>query len=464
MIATTRRDAIFISHASPEDNAFVIWLGSRLAALGYEVWADVLRLAGGDDWQRNLEQALRERSRKLLLVANPVSVAKQGVRNEIQIATEVARTLNDEAFIVPLKLARYDSPFLIAHAQYVDFEAGWARGLAQLLEDLQEAHGFNPTLTGDIEMWRSVQLAHAQKVVQLPETLISNWLAMTRTPAFIRRYDFRAGVSIGATRAAIANALAPSVPFKRGFLSCAPPHEIEHHFGPTLPVMLMDELALDEFLESGWSFHGIEQRDARSMFADLTRRGLELAFKARGLKAYAFSDRNTGWWLPTSSGVTNQIPFSWPGISGRRQIIGESQKRKLHWHYGASIAIRTGPVRHARLKGRLIFTEDGEKPFGDPKRMLRLRRSFAKSWRNARWRDMTLAFLAWLADGKDELFIPMSESEGLAFALPPIVWQSPVSIAQPDDTAEADEDDPSDDDDEQTYDDEPDDAGGDDDE
>lgn len=458
MTAATKRDAIFISHASPEDNAFVIWLGTRLAALGYEVWADVLRLAGGDDWQRKLEHALRERARKVLLVANPVSVAKQGVRNEIQIATDTAKKLKDDAFIVPLKLAPYDAPFLIAHAQYVDFEAGWARGLAQLLKDLREAHGFAPTGSGDIATWRSVQLAHAQEIVAQPEMLISNWLTMTRMPALVRRYDFKAGVSIGATKAAIGSASAPCIPFKRGFLSCAPLHEIEAHFGSTLPVTLLDEQPLDKFLESGWSFQGIEQRDARSMFTDLTRRGLELALKARGLQAYAFSDRHTGWWLPASSGVTGQIPFAWPGMSGRRQIVGESKKRNLHWHYGASIAVRAGPVRHARLKGRLIFTEDGEKPFIDPKRMFRLRRSFAKSWRNARWRDMTLAFLAWLVEGKDEIYVPMSESEGLAFAVPPIVWESPVSISQPDEAEETEEDDPSDDDDEQPHDDEPDDA------
>ena len=30
-------DAIFISHANLEDNAFVVWLGSRPTAAGYEV-------------------------------------------------------------------------------------------------------------------------------------------------------------------------------------------------------------------------------------------------------------------------------------------------------------------------------------------------------------------------------------------------------------------------------------------
>jgi len=108
----SERQALFISHASPEDNAFTIWLGAKLAAAGYEVWADVLRLTGGDDWQRKLEDALRNRACKVLLVANQKSVEKQGVRNEIQIASDVAKKIGDTRFIIPLKLGPFDAPFL----------------------------------------------------------------------------------------------------------------------------------------------------------------------------------------------------------------------------------------------------------------------------------------------------------------------------------------------------------------
>lgn len=55
------RETIFISHASPEQNVFTLWLGAKLAAMGYEVWADVLRLKGGDDWQRNERRLLGQR-------------------------------------------------------------------------------------------------------------------------------------------------------------------------------------------------------------------------------------------------------------------------------------------------------------------------------------------------------------------------------------------------------------------
>jgi hypothetical protein len=32
----------------------------------------------------------------------------------------------------------FEAPFLIAHAQYIDFTHSWARGLSELLETLQQ--------------------------------------------------------------------------------------------------------------------------------------------------------------------------------------------------------------------------------------------------------------------------------------------------------------------------------------
>ena len=82
------RDVIFVSHANPEDNTFTQWLGGRLSAAGYTVWADILNLWGGEDWQRGLEDAIRKRAFKVLVVCTSAGVAKRGVRNEIQIAQE----------------------------------------------------------------------------------------------------------------------------------------------------------------------------------------------------------------------------------------------------------------------------------------------------------------------------------------------------------------------------------------
>jgi hypothetical protein len=76
----------------------------------------------------------------VLLVANQKAVDKQGVRNEIQIASDVGWKLGDNRFIIPLKLGNFEAPFLIAHAQYIDFSRGWSAGLHELLAALQDEY------------------------------------------------------------------------------------------------------------------------------------------------------------------------------------------------------------------------------------------------------------------------------------------------------------------------------------
>src|SRR4051812_34766339 len=113
------REALFISHATPQQNAFARWLGAKLAAMGYEVWADIMRLRGGADWARKVEEALNHRSIKLLVIASPTSMDAQGVRNEIEIGEGLKKELNDPNFIIPLRLEPYKAHIRIAQTQYV---------------------------------------------------------------------------------------------------------------------------------------------------------------------------------------------------------------------------------------------------------------------------------------------------------------------------------------------------------
>lgn len=441
-----RREAIFISHAAPEDNAFTIWLGAKLSAMGYEVWADVLRLKGGDDWQRKLENVLRHRACKMLLVANPRAVDKQGVRNEIQIASETARKIGDNAFVIPLRMEPFEAPFLIAQAQYIDFTRGWTRGISELLETLQETYHVPRSASVGDAIWREIQLIHGKTLVPQPERLISNWLSIERLPATIRYYEFKGQVSERRVQAAMKDAPGPLRPFQKGFLSFARIHDLQDHFGPNLPIGQKAQRRVAGFLETGWDKLGIERLDARNQFSDLARQALEKLFAERGLRSFALSGTQLAWWGPVDVVPTTKIAFRWGDLTGLRQIQGVSLKRQMNWHFGVSVAARSAPLHHVRIVSRLVFTEDGHNPFDDPAKMHRLRRSFAKTWRNARWRDMLLAFLCWLAEGRDSLTVPVSSKEEIVLGLPPISWQVPVSLPVEDEAPEPDDDDPSDDD------------------
>lgn len=52
------RDTIFISHATPADNDFSIWIASRLEMLGYKVWIDKEGLLGGERFWATIQKAL----------------------------------------------------------------------------------------------------------------------------------------------------------------------------------------------------------------------------------------------------------------------------------------------------------------------------------------------------------------------------------------------------------------------
>ena len=382
----------------------------------------------------------------MLVVANPRSVEKQGVRNEIQIATDVARKIGDNAFIIPLRMEAFEAPFLIAHAQYIDFTRGWARGLTELLETLQETCRVPRSAASDGTIWREIQLIHGKTLVPVPERLSSNWLSIDTLPRKIRYYEFKGQVPERQAKSRMSEAPWPLKPFRQGFLTFARQHDLQEHFGPNLPIKRKAERLIPGFLDDGWFKLGIDRRAARNQFSDLARQALEKLFTEHGLQPYALSGGQTAWWPRIDAAPTTKIAFRWNGVAGLRQIQGASIKRQMNWHFGVSVAARSAPVRHVRIVSRLIFTEDGRKPFDDRAKMHRLRRSFAKTWRNARWRDMLLAFLYWLAEGRDALAVPVSSEETIVLSLPPISWQVPVSLPVEDEVPEPDDDDPSDDD------------------
>lgn len=440
-----RRDAIFISHANPEDNAFTVWLGSRLTAAGYEVWADVLRLRGGQDWQRHLEDSIRNRACKVLLVGTAHGVEKQGVRNEIQIAHNVGQRLADSNFIIPLRLTDFDAPFLIAHAQYIDFKKNWADGLAELLETLKENYGIprkRDSVSETIDYWKQVHLRHAQSLTLKAELLVSNWLSIERLPETIYKFELRSGISLASAKQRINVGQRPIVPFRQGFLTFCRLQDLQDCFDPNPLLQVVDKIRTEEFVDRGWPEQGIDKFNAHNQFGNLIRQALECALESRSLTSYEMAGEQKAWWGEVDTVPSGKIVFSWErGLRGRRQIIGYSEKRSMHWHYGITLKPRVVPFPHVRLVSRVIFTEDGHLPLDNPKRMNVLRRSYTRSWRNAKWRDMLLAFLYWLTGGNTSWIVPVAPDASLSLCLPPVTLSTPVSIGLDDADEEADSED-----------------------
>lgn len=407
----SERQALFISHASPEDNAFTIWLAAKLAAAGYEVWADVLRLKGGDDWQRKLEDALRNRACKVLLVANQKAVDKQGVRNEIQIASDIAKKIGDSRLIIPLRLGPFEAPFLIAHAQYIDFSHGWSSGLHELMAVLQDEYKIPLSNEPSTEVWSSLQAMYGRTLEERSEQLISNWLRVRKLPEKI--YYYRNAE----LRTQDVTLSLPRVPYGDGFVTC------EEH-----PIPGASKMSLSLALGVGWSELGISTDEMRKMFASLANHGMELFLKSRGLQSFEMANGRLAWWFDGEKPDT-RLAFRWGDLKGSRVLRGISEKRKVQWHFGISSQYHGGFVRYFRVRTRLLFSEDGKTALPG-KRTQRMRKSFAKGWRNARWRDMLLTLLFWLSEGESVIRLPLHSTDDLLVEIPPLMFVSSVGISE----------------------------------
>jgi hypothetical protein len=191
------RDVVFISHATPDDNEFVKWLGARLIGLGYNVWADVFELKGGTPFWNTIEEAIMTRARKVVFVASTTSVdpKRKGVRDELAAADVAGKRSGDPAFIIPVRIDKVDFgsfPIQLLQLNALDFSAGWGGMLVTLVETLEKAGvPTDPARIDDrMAFWKERTSQDMPVVEAGPERLLTNLLPVKALPGQISFYDF----------------------------------------------------------------------------------------------------------------------------------------------------------------------------------------------------------------------------------------------------------------------------------
>ena len=165
---------MFISEATPGDDAFALWLAPGLEAAGYEVFADILGLDTGDAWRTKLTTTLQDEAVKMLLCCSNETLNRKGVLQEIGIATDLMTRLPDPNFILPLRLRDYRPVFEIVDLQYIKFEKGWAVGLQKLLKSLERQDVPRPNKPMIKPEWAAYHRRRAINLSNEPEVLTSN--------------------------------------------------------------------------------------------------------------------------------------------------------------------------------------------------------------------------------------------------------------------------------------------------
>lgn len=417
------REQIFISHATPQDNEFSIWLASRLEMLGYKVWVDKNGLLGGERFWPTIQKAI-DSSIKILFVysKNIVTsdgILKPGIENEIEYAKSIAYDNNLKDFIIPLHID--DSKFNLAigtpNINHVPFAGNWADGLRQLLRkfekdgiprDVGNAHS-------SFSEWYENEYSSDIAIENKARLYYSSWWGFKSLPKefYIIRYHTE-------EQAKKVRDLNPDIPINlqnnvittfEHDLNCS--YDVPDGMFDIHKEILPEDRYIcdieDLYYPEDFSAEFPTYRDTLNAFKRLMLSVWNSLLKKKGLRKYNMSGKKQAYYWPKYDDVVRKISFQYPFSNGKKKkkaVIGTYKSQM--WHYAMSANLLIEPQICFLIKSHIIFTSDGQIAIDDEKKMHSFRRDKGKRMFNEEWRDLLLAMVQSLTDKEGRISLPIS--------------------------------------------------------
>lgn len=428
------REAIFISHATPEDNEFVRWLGARLALAGFSVWHDLGRLKGGDYFWDKIEGAIRNESFRFLAVVSKFAVDKQGVKDEWALAQTIEKSM--QGFVIPLRLDDYDFSLLpigIHRKNVIDFANGWHTGLDALLDTLTEANA--PKVSApdprSARHWIADMKEGAILRTETQESLDSTWLRVVSLPPIETARILGSERKIKPTDI---NRRIPWFEHEDRIVGFARASDLVSNMSKSVMLKAANGVDSATFIESGSTFGDkpVSAWEARKRVANLVRQAWELTMEAKGLGVHEQSGGRKVFFVTPelTKGRGEKVVFlDVDGRKRRKGLNGRSERKKANWCYAVGMVPQFDEPWRIELRPTIVFTDDDGKPLDTPAKAHRLRMSFCRSWWNDRWRGFLRAFLALVADGGSEIKLHVGSGREVVVSATPIMFSSPVGLS-----------------------------------
>jgi hypothetical protein len=439
------RDTLFISHATPEDNEFAIWLASRLEMLGYKTWLDKNRLLGGETFWQDIQNVIKNTVAKVLLVySKNICYAngdlKVGINKEIQYAESIARSKNIKDFIIPLhidKNASYDEFIGANILTHIPFYENWASGLSQLKEKLEQSFivKSNEAQKSSFADWYENKYISDCSIIERKECLYSSWWKISELPSEIYMYIFQNSsiaervkeINMDIPVAVITNVV---VSFEEK-LNLTDNYELGNFIIKPEKVFCfsMNDIALGISSNSFPAWKDIKNHFVHLLDSIMTRLLLN-----KGLLPYQLSN-GIAYFLPKGNGFS-KIKFVYPYTEIKKgKTIGGSYLDIGYWHYAISTRSILTPVLGFSIKPHVIFTYDGQQIIPDEKKQHSYRRNKCKRYFNDVWRNLQLAFIQNLKDSMGSIHIKIKlDGSILKMDNWPVIFSSNFGYIDPQNT------------------------------
>lgn len=413
------RDTVFISHATPEDNEFTVWLASRLELMGYKVWIDKKQLLGGETFWKDIETAITVDSIKFLLVYSKnicydgkKGQVKNGIQKEIDFAKSV--TLSNPSikdFFTILHLD--DSPFDLfpgaMDLNQIPFNSNWAEGLTSLVKKLQKDNVVKSSkpITSEAANWYLENYLIKNPIIEKKELYFTNWWAFETLPEYFFIFRF----TNEKQAQAVQEQNEKSLLIRNA--NCIVSFEVDLNFNiltktETLLIKPLDifKIKISELLLGFTGENFPTQRDAENYFKKLLKRAIHNYLKNTNLHLYELSNKNHAYYHTPSSLPSTKVAFNYPfqtdGKLKRKNLFGKHLTIGK-WHFAISFNTMIYPFVGFKLRSHIIFTSNGYRAIKDPDLQHTHRRKKGKRMFNEEWRDLLAAFINSLKDSNKKI-------------------------------------------------------------
>lgn len=435
------RNTIFISHATPEDNDFTIWLASRLEMLGYNVWIDKNKLIGGETFWKEIDHAIRNNTIKFLLVYSKnicynheAGNIKNGINNEIELAKSIAIENQIKDFIIPLKIdASPHNLFVGANVlNHIDFSNGWGNGFELLIKKLN-TDGIPKQSNSSISFkdWFETSYTNSNGIIEKEEFYISSAWEFNQLPSkfYLIQYQNKKQADLVVESYKYPCHVIGNVVCS---FSKNPPKDfiVKEESIEIIPKRVI-EVPLTDIVYGIGDFQFPKVIDKINHFKSLITTCIHSIFQNKGLKEYSFSNRKSAYFFTPGILENDKVKYLFPVTEKTKNIQVFGKHLDQSWHFALSIRPRVKPYFQVSIYNHLIFTTNGFNPLDSKKKIQSNRRQKGKRMFNKQWRDLVLAYMQGLKDKENQIKIRVNEHENLVMEEYPKILNSQFGYNEP---------------------------------
>ncbi len=443
------RDTIFISHATPDDNEFSIWLASRLELLGYKVWIDKNELLGGEKFWEKIDLVIRNEAVKVLLVYSEkilqngqAGKLKDGVYKEFSLSESIAKQhpeLIDFITLVKIDHSAYNLFIGADRLNQISFTDNWGKGLETLLDKFNKDNipRNASQVNNEFSEWYLSNLSVKSPIIEKKELYYTNWWSVDSFPEsfFIYRFENEAQAKAIFDQnqdypiSIIANCIST---FRKDLnYNVKRDHdEVEVLPKETHEIRVSDLLL--GFDREVFPTH----KDCMNHFKKLFKRSLHLFLKQKGLYWYELANKSNAYYHNFKSLPTSKVSYFYPYSNARKPKKKNLFGKYLElgrWHFALSFRPTLEPFLGFSVKTHVIFTEDGFKAWEEKELQHSHRRKKGKRMFNEEWRDLLIGYINSLKNENELIEIPISSDSSIKMKTNVELFWSEVGYTDPTD-------------------------------